>query len=201
MHGSASRETCLPPSGCSWSWYTLYSIHWLLLCAALPCRYVGKALGSCKNAGLIWQRWACARWCRHSRPAQVMDHHPSSSTKGVAVRWCEQGRWLYPEGGAVSCLRQPESWILQPLPFQWVFRVNRKVFTRGLLVFLGAWPESLGSGLQLCWTCPPGTKVSGCLLSMYRTCFVGQSLLEIQGLSVRIARSMFVDFFGNLFLS
>lgn len=30
------------------------------------------------------------------------------------------------------------------------FCISRKVFARGLLGFLGAWPESLGSASQLC---------------------------------------------------
>lgn len=38
IHVSGSCETCLPPSGCSWSLYALYSIHLLPLCPAWPCR-------------------------------------------------------------------------------------------------------------------------------------------------------------------
>lgn len=34
--------------------------------------------------------------------------------------------------------------------FAVVFHINIKVFARGLLGFLGAWPESPGSASQLC---------------------------------------------------
>lgn len=36
------------------------------------------------------------------------------------------------------------------LAFTTDFHINRKVFARGLLGFLGAWSESLGSASQLC---------------------------------------------------
>lgn len=36
------------------------------------------------------------------------------------------------------------------LAFAVDFHINIKVFARGLLGFLGAWPESLGSASQLC---------------------------------------------------
>jgi len=55
---------------------------------------------------------------------------------------------LHREGEAVSRPRRLENWILQPLPFPWGFHVNIKVFAHGLLFFLGAWPEPLGSAVQ-----------------------------------------------------
>ena len=38
----------------------------------------------------------------------------------------------------------------------------------GFLVFLGAWPGSLGSAIQFYWTCLSGTKLNGCSCSTYR---------------------------------
>lgn len=211
-HVSGSRETCLPPVDVT-DLYILYILYIYYLSAppslTLLVSLQSKVLRSCKNARLIWLHWTCVRWwClswRDLPPSSLASsddepevHPPRCSHQ---KRWRVRGRQLYAAGEAVSRLRLLENWVLQLLPFEWDFHVNIKVFAHGLLVFLGPWPESLGSAVQLCRPCPSGTKVNSCLLLTYRRCFIGLSMLEIRVLSVRVARSVSVAFCANLFIS